>query len=85
MTEVLPIICGDGRAVTINAVKMIGGPAAADLAARVRGMAAWNLTRSEQGQIARARRNGAGLRLTFHDGSAAFIPKGTTAVHVLTV
>jgi hypothetical protein len=56
---------------------------AAALAARVAGFSAWNHTSEEQRQIRRARRNGAGLRLTFADGSAAFIPRGSAAVRVV--
>ncbi|MGN5375834.1 hypothetical protein [Sphingomonas hankookensis] len=50
---------------------------------RTRGLTAWNHTEQERQDIEQARRNGAGLRIKFRDGSAAFIPTGTAEVRVV--
>lgn len=80
--RILRIECGFQRVVTINAGSS-KGLQAAKLAARVAGMSAWNHTSEELRQISHARRNGSGLRLAFHDGSAAFIPAGSASVRVV--
>lgn len=50
---------------------------------RTFGLAAWNHTEHELANIIRTRRNQYGIRLTFSDGSAAFMRTGSAKVEVV--
>lgn len=54
--------------------------AADRMARRTAGLSAWNHTAEELRDIVRARRNQYGIRLTFRDGSAAFMRTGSAKV-----